>query len=138
MAEELWGADTVFNGAQFHFHAGSEHTIDGKRYDLEMHTVHYPRETKNDFIAAAMGLMFSVNDYTADLTPGERMVIDTFFDTLRWDITTSNPTVDLVAYGNMMNLANFNERWTYKGSVTTPPCATNVYWNVVSTVYPIR
>jgi carbonic anhydrase len=28
-------------------------------------------------------------------------------------------------------------RWVYKGSVTTPPCATNVYWNVLSTIYPI-
>lgn len=25
---------------QFHFHAPSEHTVDGKHYDLEMHIVH--------------------------------------------------------------------------------------------------
>lgn len=35
-------------------------------------------------------------------------------------------------------MVNMNERWVYQGSVTTPPCATNVYWNVVSAVYPIR
>ena len=35
-------------------------------------------------------------------------------------------------------MVNFNERWIYKGSVTTPPCATYVYWNVLSTVYPIQ
>jgi carbonic anhydrase len=103
-----------------------------------MHTVHFPQETKNGFIAAAMGLMFSVDDYTAKLTEGEQMIIDTFFETLQWDSATANPTVDLVSYGNLMTLANFNERWVYKGSVTTPPCATNVYWNVVSTIYPVK
>ena len=29
-----------YQAAQFHFHAKSEHTIDGKRFDLEMHTVY--------------------------------------------------------------------------------------------------
>jgi carbonic anhydrase len=27
-------------GVQFHFHSPSEHTIDGKEYDLELHIVH--------------------------------------------------------------------------------------------------
>jgi len=31
-----------FDAQQFHFHAGSENTINGVRQDLEMHTVHYP------------------------------------------------------------------------------------------------
>ena len=37
-----------------------------------------------------------------------------------------------------MMLVNMRRRWTYKGSVTTPPCATTVYWNVVKTIYPIK
>ena len=62
-----------WNGAQFHFHAGSEHTVDGKRHDLEMHTVHFPGETtqrleEDPFIAAAMGVMFSVNDANVQIT----------------------------------------------------------------------
>ena len=35
----------------------------------------------------------------------------------------------------MVDTAN---RWVYKGSVTTPPCDTLVYWNVLRTVYPIK
>jgi carbonic anhydrase len=33
---------------------------------------------------------------------------------------------------------DLTNRWVYKGSVTTPPCATMVYWNVLSTIYPIK
>ena len=35
-------------------------------------------------------------------------------------------------------MADMNNRWTYTGSVTTPPCAQNVYWNVLRTIYPIK
>jgi carbonic anhydrase len=43
LAIDVYGAaDNTFDAQQFHFHAGSEHTIDGVRHDLEMHTVHYP------------------------------------------------------------------------------------------------
>ena len=44
-------------------HAGSEHTIDDKQMDLEMQTVHNPKTKTGGIVAAAMGIMFSVNDY---------------------------------------------------------------------------
>jgi len=34
-------------------------------------------------------------------------------------------------------MVDTDNRYTYRGSVTTPPCAQNVYWNVLKTVYPI-
>ena len=37
-----------------------------------------------------------------------------------------------------MNLIDWNNRWVYKGSVTTPPCNTMVFWNVLATIYPIK
>jgi hypothetical protein len=45
--------------------------------------------------------------------------------------------IDMALYGNLMQLVDNNNRWVYKGSVTTPPCARFVYWNVMSTIYPI-
>jgi hypothetical protein len=47
-----------------------------------MHTVHLAQTVENDFKYAAMGLMFSVNDYTAKLSYAEQKIIDTFFETL--------------------------------------------------------
>lgn len=143
-AKTVFGLNSAkWDALQFHMHSGSEHTIDGVRHDLEMHTVHVPdglgttADGGNGFIASAMGLVFSVDKFTADLTFAEQQVIDIFFDSMKWDKTGESPTVDLVAYGSLMEMADFNNRWVYKGSVTTPPCAVNVYWNVLSTIYPI-
>lgn len=49
-----------------------------------MHTVHHPPAAENGFIAAAMGIMFSVDKFTADVSVTEQNVIDTFFDSLKW------------------------------------------------------
>jgi carbonic anhydrase len=108
-----------------------------------MHTVHFPdpnnkENTKEGFIAAAMGLFFSVKDYTKTVTPAQEAIVDEFFDSLQWTVTDKNPKVDEVTYGKLMMMADMNNRWTYTGSVTTPPCAQNVYWNVLRTVYPIK
>lgn len=104
-----------------------------------MHTVHYPPagETYDgDFVASAMGIIFSVDKYTADLSFAEEEVIDNFFSSLKWS-DTGSPIVDMVTYGSLMEMVDSNNRWIYKGSVTTPPCATFVYWNVLSTIYPV-
>ena len=37
-----------------------------------------------------------------------------------------------------MELLDFEERWVYRGSSTTPPCESGYLWNVLATVYPIR
>jgi carbonic anhydrase len=73
IASSVFGASKSFSALQFHFHAGSEHTVNGKRHDLELHTVHVPADGKalNGFDYAAVGIMFSVNDYTAKLTAAE-------------------------------------------------------------------
>jgi carbonic anhydrase len=102
IAQDIYGGPKEYNGLQFHFHSGSEHTVDGERMDLEMHTVHQATEAKNGIEFAAMGIMFSVNNHTANLTWSERIVIDSFFDGLKWDDTTGSVEVDMVLYGNLM------------------------------------
>jgi carbonic anhydrase len=82
---------------QFHFHAKSEHTIDGRRYDLEMHTVHLAGEGAKaasgrrledtagsdgdiKIWASALGIMFDRTDYDSSITADEITIIDKFFE----------------------------------------------------------
>ena len=93
----------------------------------------------NDFKYAAMGLMFDTKNYDHDGLTSELVeTIDDFFESLSWDITTENPLVAMVPYGELMMLVDMNNRWVYKGSVTTPPCETYVYWNVLKRIFPIK
>ena len=104
-----------------------------------MHTIHYPMNINDEFIGAAVGILFSVEEFTVNLTWSEQAIIDQFFDSLKWtDLETEpGPVVDLVNYGNLMRLVDFDNRWIYKGSLTTPPCNKYIYWNVLRTIYPI-
>merc|ERR1712228_495406 len=59
---------------QFHFHTPSEHTLDDRQYEMEMHLVH----TTDDGDIAVLGYIFSVNakyqKTTGDLTQHRRGV----------------------------------------------------------------
>jgi hypothetical protein len=41
-----------------------------------MHTVHFPKDKTTSYAAAALGILFSVSDYTAELTWAEQKIID--------------------------------------------------------------
>jgi carbonic anhydrase len=43
-----------------------------------------------------------------------------------------------IELANMMKYADMNNRWSYKGSLTTPPCSKTVFFNVMRTVWPIK
>ena len=86
-----------------------------------------------------MGIIFSVNDSTIVLDEAEQKIIDDFFDKWQYPKALMNVTYNVyLGYGDLMMMVNTTERWVYKGSVTTPPCATSVYWNVLRTIYPIK
>lgn len=85
-----------------------------------------------------MGIMFSVNEPSRTFEKWETDIIDNFFDSFQWTDSKTEPVVPKVPYGQLMMYVDMQNRWTYRGSVTTPPCATAVYWNVLTTIYPIK
>ena len=96
-----------------------------------------PSAQTDIFKGAAIGIMFSVNDFNVKLSKAEQLIIDTFFETLDW-AKINNPNVNLNTYGDLMNMVDMKNRWAYKGSFTEPPCETKVYWNVLHSIYPIQ
>lgn len=110
---------------QFHFHAESEHTVDGEHYPVEIHFVHrHPASGK----LAVIGVFIEEGDENP------------FFDNIQatWPhdegefsaTNTFNPNVLMPAGYNNYNKAHF---WWYDGSLTTPPCSEIVNWMVWST-----
>jgi len=81
-----------FDAAQFHWHSGSEHTVNDDRMDFEMHTVHLPRagSENSEYMAAALGVMFDRKYWNKSAVTDEQIVIiDTFFDSLFAGMSTS-------------------------------------------------
>lgn len=108
---------------------GSEHTVDGVAYAMELHCVHrnskYP--DTNDALAQADGLavygtFFSVGAENAALKP----VFDNIASVQQVDAST-NIQVD---YSALASPTAASEFFHYKGSLTTPTCNEVVSWLV--------
>lgn len=111
-----------YNLLQFHFHAFSEHTINGNYYPMEMHLVHQSA----DGGLAVVGLMIVEGAQNAALAA--------IFDHLPVDVDA------IYEHTTAMNLAGVlpanHQVYRYDGSLTTPPCTEGVKWNVM--VSPIE
>ena len=115
---ELSVAGKSYNLLQFHFHTGSEYTIDGKAYPLEVHLVHASDVGE----LAVVGVMFEEGASNTELTKiwanmpaskGENMV--------------GGETIDV---RNL--LPTSNKYYRFMGSLTTPPCSEGVNWHMMS------
>ena len=116
------GSKSIFKILQFHFHAPSEHTVDGKNYDLEVHLVHLYAE--NDGLGGVIGIFFdrTAGNYNNDF-------LDAF-----WDTDSERASINLASF---LRNVDFSQYWNYPGSLTTPPCTEGVKWTVIKDVQPI-
>ncbi|MBI5599285.1 MAG: carbonic anhydrase family protein [Deltaproteobacteria bacterium] len=117
------GSKVVVNGAeyglvQFHFHSPSEHTLDGKYYDMELHLVHKNKEGK----LAVVGVFMKKGEANAAL--------DRILDNMP---KKAGEKADVKAAFNASTLlpADRSAYYTYPGSLTTPPCTEGVTWLVL-------
>lgn len=127
----------TFVPQQIHFHSGtthanpgnmgSEHTYDGKHFDLEAHIVHFNlnEETKDDFVAAVIGIMFRASD-TDKLTYADKFLRKLF----------SGEPVDTER--DFVDHLDLIHRFIYRGSLTTPPYSEMLLWNMVARVAHIN
>lgn len=102
---------------QFHFHSPSEHTVDNRRYDMEMHLIHINRAGNITIV----GLFIEEGEYNPE------------FD-LMWDFlpTEAGTDEDIFRSYNPVNLLpESKDYYKYTGSITTPPCVENVTWFIL-------
>jgi carbonic anhydrase len=104
---------------QFHFHSPSEHSINGKKYDLEIHYVHQSRSGS----FAVMGVLYQIGEENDDLHNiiANLGVLQNDGDTVDMVTPILYPT-----YGSSF--------WHYSGSLTAPPCTEGVNWFVSQTI----
>lgn len=122
-ADQAGGGQLIVGGKsydllQFHFHAGSEYSIDGKSYPLEVHLVHASKSGE----LAVVGVMFEQGAANTELaniwanmpaSKGENVVSDKSI--------------------NVTNLLPMSKKYyRFMGSLTTPPCSEGVNWHMMS------
>lgn len=109
----------AYDLVQFHFHAPSEHTLDGKRYPLEIHFVN----RNADGALAVVGVFVTegaANPALASLLAA--------LPSQAGEAGVTRPGVYPV-----LLLPEDRHYFAYAGSLTTPPCTEGVRWNVLST-----
>ncbi|RXP54265.1 carbonic anhydrase family protein [Lutibacter sp. HS1-25] len=101
---------------QIHFHEGSEHTLDGVRYPLEIHLVHLNKDKE----IAVLSIL---------VKEGENSEPFTFLE--QYLPVKAGETKEINEYFDInLNLPSNKSYFAYSGSLTTPPCTENVSWFV--------
>ncbi|MCY4022000.1 MAG: carbonic anhydrase family protein [Anaerolineaceae bacterium] len=106
---------------QFHFHAPSEHTIDGQAAAMEVHFVH---QDPNSGMLAVVGILLEEAEV-------DNEAYAPVFSNLPREAGRSVSTDDGLALGGL--LPQTLSFYTYQGSLTTPPCSEIVRWLLLDT-----
>ncbi|KAJ0566807.1 putative carbonic anhydrase [Helianthus annuus] len=113
---------STYKLVQCHWHTPSEHTIDGKGYDAELHFVH-----SNDHKQlAVIGVLFEIGEsdsFIEKMTASKFKGLDASGSDLG-NVTASSTTTS-------------DKYFRYSGSLTTPPCSEGVTWTVAEKVKTI-
>jgi len=130
--------------AQFHFHwgrdsmQGSEHTINGVRYPMELHLVHFKAEygdlgeaIKQADGLAVLGIMFEISSTD---NPAFTPIVNTLASIRAADV---HEDVDGVYPLSAFLPRQRNPFYRYQGSLTTPTCNEVVTWTVFDQAVPI-
>ncbi|XP_005281124.2 carbonic anhydrase 15-like [Chrysemys picta bellii] len=135
-----------YRALQFHFHwgnlkgNGSEHTIDGHQFPMELHLVHMNTKYKTFNEAkghpnglAVLGFLYKVSD-------ADNSNYNTIVAGLK-NISHQGDFVDLASTFCLNNLlpsmAKLSKYYRYQGSLTTPDCAEVVVWTLFEEPIPI-
>ncbi|KAI4878774.1 hypothetical protein NFI96_028775 [Prochilodus magdalenae] len=139
------GLPGTYKAVQFHLHwgsecgRGSEHTVDGEQYPMEVHIVHIKEqyntlnEAMNDSVGvAALGFFF-------ELSPQENQPFNKVIEALgRVRNNGSSSVITGFQLTDMLtSLGNFSSYYRYAGSLTTPGCNEAIIWTLFQQSIPV-
>lgn len=104
---------------QYHFHAPSEHTVDGRHFPMEMHMVH----KAGDGQLAVIGVFIEEGAHNTAFDPvwgnlPKEKGVETHMTAVDVDVDQLLPKA--------------RTTYRYEGSLTTPPCSEGVAWQVMT------
>ncbi|RLM61136.1 alpha carbonic anhydrase 7-like [Panicum miliaceum] len=117
---------TAYHLKQLHWHSPTEHTVDGRRYDLELHLVHESAEGK----AAVIGILYEAGDRRDPLLHQMEPFIRRIAD--KRDREERVGVVDPRAVRGRASVY-----YRYMGSLTVPPCTEGVIWTILKRVHTV-
>ena len=120
-AEKMTVGGETYGLVQFHFHAPSEHTVDGRHFPMEMHFVH--RADAGDL--AVVGVLIEKGAENPSLAP-------------LWGQLAQAPGTEATVqippeFGEHLFSGEATGVYHYLGSLTTPPCSEGVSWYIRKT-----
>lgn len=107
----------IFTLQQMHFHAPSEHTIDGRRFPLEAHLVH----SDMDGQLAVVTVLFEQGE--------ESVVFDALLESSPSTTGEEGEIDGGIDFAQV--LPDDQDYFRLNGSLTTPPCTEGVHWLVL-------
>ncbi len=121
------GSFVTFNGkmfelAQFHGHAKSEHEINGSQSPLELHFVHVAEDGELLVVGVLIDEGEENENYTSFWT--EENFLETQKESVEQEVAGTHDLSKL--------LPTDSDLYQYGGSLTTPPCTEGVNWNVLT------
>ncbi|KAM9820140.1 carbonic anhydrase 15 [Neosynchiropus ocellatus] len=131
------GLPDVYHTIQMHFHwggpatNGSEHTLAGRRYPMEMHVVNVKSIHPNMSAALDDPTGLAVLGFFIDVVYGENVHFGHISHKLssvayKGQVTTVKPFPLL----SLLPRHNMSQYYRYHGSLTTPPCSQVVVWTL--------
>ncbi len=115
--------DRIYKLRQFHYHAPSEHHIEGKSFPMEMHLVH--QDEKGHVLVVAVMMETALRE----------PVLKKLW---RWLPQQMGKEVSLPLELSITDILPTNtHHYSYLGSLTTPPCTEGVKWIVLKEPMPI-
>ena len=123
--------DDLYQMTQYHFHAPSEHAVNGRRADLEVHFVH----TNPDGGTAVVGLFYDIGREENEVL--DRILLAAPAEAGEEASAGEGSPAELFRdIGGARSGRNGRVRvesfYTYSGSLTTPGCTEGVRWSVLT------